>query len=756
MPSDCHSYSAAPHSGFFRRLCDGWTQHAPDRIATLEALVAAPLDDATVEHLLEQRVAEAAHTVSPTATGMRQARQLLQAALMEREARGQATLDEVCRAMTIFGERCVQRALDAASEELTARYGVPLDGQGRPQDLLVVGMGKAGGYELNVSSDIDLVFLYRDQGTTAAGEQARSQLAASEYFARLGRHVIQLLDEVDGNGFVFRVDMRLRPHGDSGPLVVSLPMLEDYLITQGREWERFAWLKGRVIATTRHGGDEIAEDLSALESLITPFVFRRYLDYSAFDALRDLHGKIRAEVAKREARHGGIDVKLGRGGIREVEFCAQLFQIVRGGRDPGLRDRSTLATLAAIAQRGLMPEDDCERLAAAYEWLRRVEHALQFRNDAQTHVLTQEPAMAAEAAGLLGVTPETLIERLERAREHVAAVFDALLADTSAQAPAPAPATADLPEAVRGRVRALRESRRYLTVRSETRDTLERLLARATTLFPGDPDGSAQSRLIDLFDTVLGRPSYLSLLDRFPQALSRLARLLAGGKWAADYVIRHPIVLDELLDGQLMEPVDFGLWMRELRAQLEMLRFDDQADTERQMDLIREAHHAQLFRILAQDLEGRHTVEHVSDLLSELADRVVGLSMDLVWQQLPRRHHDEPAFAVIGYGRLGGKELGYASDLDLVFLYDDPDAQAIEIYSQFGRRLMSWLSTRTAAGIVFEVDLRLRPNGEAGMLVSSVEGFDSYQHDSAWVWEHQALTRARCVAGDAAIGTRFE
>lgn len=770
------TFLAEQYSGFFRRSVAA-LQSRPeaDALEPLHRLIEAPLTRERVTQLVEAGIAQATRqaqgAVEPSVLGnligrtLRRARQLLILALMERDIQGAASLQEVCTAMSAFAAVVTQAALAQAGREIAEQYGAPLDTLGQPQDLLAVAMGKGGADELNVSSDLDLVFVYRDEGECAAPVPetppaiARAPMAASEFMHRVARRTLQLLSDNTADGFVFRVDTRLRPNGDSGPLVASLAMLEEYFYAQGREWERFAWLKGVVIADSGLAGAPArARDEQSLASIVTPFVFRRYLDFRAFGSLRDLHALIRTEVTRRDARDAGsIDVKLGRGGIREIEFVAQLFQVVRGGRDTGLRDRRTLATLAGLAERGVLPAEDAQALARAYELLRRTEHALQYREDAQTHRLPSDPAGRAQIAGMLGLPADLFETELEQARTAVQRVFDGLLHNGNETPARPgADGAADeaaVPAAITHRIEQLRAGGRYRSAREETRTALERLLARAQAEHCGE---AAFGRLIDLIETVIGRPAYLALLSQYPQAQARVMRLLGLSRWAADYLTRHPIVLDELLDGQVLEPVDYGAWERIVRGALAQALIDGQPDVERQMDIVREAHHAQVFRLLVQDLEGLHTTERLADLLSELADRVLAIGIDSVWPTVRHRHRDTPRFAAIAYGKLGGKELGYASDLDLVFVYDDDDERAPEAYAMLSQRLANWLSTRTPAGQLFEIDLRLRPNGNAGLLVSSLEGFRKYQRESAWVWEHQALTRARFAAGDSAIGEAFE
>jgi glutamate-ammonia-ligase adenylyltransferase len=538
--------------------------------------------------------------------------------------------------------------------------------------------------------------------------------------------------------------------------------------------------------------------------LVTPFVFRRYLDYAAFSAMSRLHDLIRDEARKNESRrersdNAGFDVKLGRGGIREIEFSAQLFQIVRGGQDPLLRERSTPQALQRLAQRRLLEPQTVAALTRSWTLLRRIEHALQYLEDEQTHWLPAAADKREAIAAMLGMDAAQFDVGLQQAREAVVAVFDKLLAPARREANHAAElvaggvariaisddghavvgnggdgkAPAILDEDCARRIEALRESRRYRLASADTRDRIERLIVKSVELGPTGADDRRVAtwigRLCDFLEATAGRPAYLTLLDEHPKAFEHLLRIIAQAKWAADYLQMHPVVLDELLDGQLLAPFDSERWGRELREQLAATTLagvpssapaassaPDAPDVERQMDAMREAHHAAVFRLLAQDLEGKLTVEQLGDQLSALADQVLEITIGLAWSQMSRRHREQPRFAIIAYGKLGGKELGYASDLDLVFLFDDDHEDALQRYSQLAQRIANWMSTRTAAGQLFETDLRLRPNGSAGLLVSSLRGFETYQTESAWVWEHQALTRARACAGDAGIGARFE
>lgn len=671
-----------------------------------------------------------------------------------RDLAGRADLDEVTGTMTTLAEVALEAAHDHAFERLIERHGRPLSPSGWEQELLVVGMGKLGGRELNVSSDIDLVFLYPEDGDTAGPKI----LSNFEFFERLGRRIIHLLGAPTADGFVFRVDMRLRPHGDSGPLVCSFDMLEDYLLTQGREWERYAWIKGRVLR---------GERWQELESLVRPFVFRKYLDYGAIEAMRALHAQIRHEVMRQDRLD---DVKLGPGGIREIEFIAQVHQLIRGGRDPALQIRPTRQVLRRLAERDILPAETAAALDEAYVFLRRVEHRLQYWEDAQTHRLPRDDTQRLLLAQAMGHPDWPSFEReLRRHRERVAAesthVFGQEARSTTVAVPVLSAAVDELehclqergfarPQELARRIDAFRTSPRTRALTAADRNRLDALLPRAIDIAATHPKrDEVLERLLELFEAIGRRSAYLSLLQEYPQALRRVAELVGAARQAATYLTRHPILLDEILDERhLDEEPDWPAFAHELERLLDAL----EPDAERQMDLMREHHHAQAFRLLMRDLAGRLTVERLSDHLSALADTLLNLTLRYVWRKLRRRHTDTPRFAVIAYGKLGSKELGYVSDLDLVYLFDDPHPDALETYTRYAQRINTWLSTRTAAGILYEVDLRLRPDGEAGLPVTPLEGFHRYQREKAWTWEHQALTRARFCAGNPELGARFE
>jgi glutamate-ammonia-ligase adenylyltransferase len=726
------------------------------------------------------------------ATALRVLRRRVMLSLVARDATGRADLAEVVETMTALAEVALQATVPVHARELARVHGIPTGGSGVPQDLLVIGMGKLGGAELNVSSDIDLIFVYDEDGETRAdGAQVRA-LSNHEFFARLGRRVIAALDEIRAEGNVFRVDMRLRPNGDAGPIAVSTSMLEEYLMVQGREWERFAWLKGRVVSAPVFATPvQFEAQCAALDSVVRPFVFRKYLDFGAIAALRELHALIRAETGRRNAGKSGRadNVKLGRGGIREIEFIAQTFQVIRGGRDPRLRSRSTLRTLALLGELGVLPQPTCQRLAAGYTFLRNLEHALQYVDDAQTHLLPAGAMELARIARLIGAADAgALMIEYRAVQECVAGVFDAVFAEPEPEAKrAPLPASwatasdgddralvehlategfSD-PKGTAERLRAVLTSRRLQAAGETARGRVERLLHRGlrAVVDRSREAGAAQdigpdehfARFAQLADVITGRQTYVALLIQYPQAFDRVMRMLAASRWASDYLAQHPILLDELLDERLLErEPDWVAWSAGVRHALDEAG-DDQ---ERQMNLLRDAHHAQVIRLLVADLDGLLTVERLADHLSALADATLALTLERAWVTVPRRHRDAPRFAIISYGKLGGKELGYASDLDLIFLYDDDHPDAADVYSMLARRVISWLTTQTSSGKLFDIDLRLRPNGNSGLMVSSFSAFSRYQRNEdglgAWVWEHQALTRARASAGDSELCARFE
>jgi len=690
------------------------------------------------------------------ARALRALRQRVMLRVIARDLGGLATLDEVVASTTALAEIAVAHAVARLDERLAARHGRPVGvASGSEQQLHVIGMGKLGGAELNVSSDIDLVFAYPEEGETR-GPRAISN---HEYFTLLGRQLIAALSEITADGHVFRVDMRLRPYGDGGPLVASFEALENYFITQGREWERYAWIKARAVS-----GDRGAE----LMEIVRPFVYRRHLDYNAIAELRDLHRQIRREVESRDLRE---NIKLGPGGIREIEFIAQCFQLIRGGRDPELRRQPTLGVLPLLESRNLLPAAAVDELTAAYRFLRNLEHRLQYLDDQQTHVPPQSDADRALIAETMGFGDyAALCTALERHRARVARHFGDIfaasregehaLAHLWQDAPDPEKSIGALaalgfrdPRGIEQRLKGLRSGSRYREMPAASQARFDRLvpLAVEAAAAGSGPDATLE-RLLALLESIARRGSYLALLTEYPQALSRLAAMMGASPWVAQYLTGRPILLDELLDTRaLYAAPHWPAAARQLRDQMN----DAAGDTERQMDILRHFKHAHTIRLIAQDLSGELPLETLSDHLSDLACVVLEEVLRATWKHR-HAHREAPRFAVIGYGKLGGKELGYASDLDIVFLYDDPAPEAAEAYARYAQRINNWLTSITPAGVLYESDLRLRPDGAGGLLVSPLASFREYQARHAWGWEHQALTRARFVAGDRDIGAEFE
>ena len=713
-----------------------------------------------------------------TGTALRVLRQLVMERLIQMDCEAQAPLADITSAVTELAELALDRACQLARQELDERHGAPRGPDGQPVQLWIIGMGKLGARELNVSSDIDLIYVYEHDGETAGTADGRGRISNHEYFARAVKAIYSLVGDTTEHGFVFRVDLALRPNGNSGPPSVSLSALEEYLQLHGREWERFAWLKSRVVAPR----DCIASpEVQALRGVVLPFVFRRYLDYSVFDALRVLHRQIRDHAAKRSAGHPerANDVKLSRGGIREIEFTVQLLQVVRGGQFPELRRRPTLDALTRLSQAGLMPQETADALARAYVFLRRVEHRIQYLDDQQTHVLPTRDDDLAWIAHTLGY-PDccAFLHELDAHRELVAQEFDTLLGGAGKKqcngggcggprAAAAAPPEFDtlleqLPPGFRERVAEWRNHPRVAGLRDEARARLFRLVQRtAQWLKEGRVTEEAALRLANWLEPLLRRESYLALLLERPSVHEQLLHLLGAAKWPARYLLQHPGVIDELVgDSLLAERFVVADFERELAVRLASLQSTGEDDDETLLNLLRRAQHAETFRTLARDVERRITVEQVADDLSALADSVLRITAQWCWSRLKTRHRESPQFAIIGYGKLGGKELGYGSDLDIVFVFDDDDERAPEVYAAFVRKLINWLTVKTGEGDLYEIDTALRPNGSSGLLVTSFEAYANYQQrrgsNTAWTWEHQAMTRARFVMGSEALQARFD
>jgi len=741
--------------------------------------------------LAELQAQEGGH--DDPATLRRQLRQLRARvfyALMVRDLAGVAPLTEVVTTMSALADLAIAQAYRVTAWSLAQVHGIPHDpATHRPQELLMLGLGKLGGRELNVSSDVDLIPLYGQDGET----DGRRRLSHHEFYSRVVQRMMALLSELDADGQVFRTDLRLRPDGNAGPLAWSLKALEHYLVAQGREWERYAWIKARPIPLRAFDDSDPMAQRREIEALRTPFVYRKYFDFDALAALRTLRARIREDWQRRAQAATDVDaahnIKLGDGGIREIEFVVQLNQLIRGGRMPSLQRRSLLGALEQQRKAGLLSTEVAQPLQTAYVFLRQVEHRLQYREDAQTHLLPRDPALREGLAHAMGMTPadfehalvthRTFVAqtfhnafRIAGMREHSASHQGARISPTDQNVP-PDPcvldstitqALGDQAPTITQRIATLFDSPRLRSLPRVSR-------ARVQTLLPQLLHAAAQTsdpaqtalRLLDLVETIAPRSAYLALIIEYPDTLARIARILAASPWASQYLTRYPHLLDRLITWHtLLAPLDFAQLGAQLRNDLDACRLPDgRPDVEQQMNLMRDVQRQATFQLLAQDLEEQLSVEALADALSALADLLLQETIDRVWPLVQAKdtdltHLSPPRFAVLAYGRLGGKELGYASDLDLVFLTDDPTDANTELYTRLARRVVSWLSTLTSSGRLYDIDLRLRPDGDAGLLAVSFDGYAYYQRENAWSWEHQAITRARFAAGDAQIGARFE
>ncbi|AMG55765.1 bifunctional [glutamate--ammonia ligase]-adenylyl-L-tyrosine phosphorylase/[glutamate--ammonia-ligase] adenylyltransferase [Citrobacter amalonaticus] len=691
---------------------------------------------------------------------------------------------DILQQLSHLAETLIVSARDWLYDACCREWGTPCSQDGIPQPLLILGMGKLGGGELNFSSDIDLIFAWPEHGSTQGG---RRELDNAQFFTRMGQRLIKVLDQPTQDGFVYRVDMRLRPFGDSGPLVLSFAALEDYYQEQGRDWERYAMVKARIM------GDTDGRYVDELRAMLRPFVFRRYIDFSVIQSLRNMKGMIAREVRRRGLKD---NIKLGAGGIREIEFIVQVFQLIRGGREPSLQSRSLLPTLSAIAALHLLPENDAEQLRLAYLFLRRLENLLQSINDEQTQTLPGDELNRARLAwGMNADNWSQLMETLEGHMANVRRVFNELIGDDETDTQEDAlseqwrelwqdalqeddtpPVLSHLTDDDRLRVLALiadfRKELDKRTIGPRGRQVLDHLMPHLLSDVCTRQDASLPlSRITPLLVGIVTRTTYLELLSEFPGALKHLISLCAASPMVASQLARYPLLLDELLDpNTLYQPTATDAYRDELRQYLLRVPEDDE---EQQLEALRQFKQTQLLRIAAADIAGTLPVMKVSDHLTWLAEAMIDAVVQQAWLQMVARYgqpthlteREGRGFAVVGYGKLGGWELGYSSDLDLIFLHDCPvdvmtdgerEIDGRQFYLRLAQRIMHLFSTRTSSGILYEVDARLRPSGAAGMLVTSTESFADYQKNEAWTWEHQALVRARVVYGDPQLTSQFD
>ncbi len=700
-----------------------------------------------------------------------------------RDLAGWAELPETLADLSNFADAAISSAVQFAARPLQQRYGTPRSADGQPQQLVVLGMGKLGGGELNFSSDVDLLFLFPEHGETD-GERPISN---EEYFTRLGQSLIRLLGSRTHDGFVLRVDLRLRPFGDSGPLVASFASFEDYLPRHGREWERYAYVKARAITEPQR-----FDELNA--STIRPFVYRRYLDFGVFESLRGMKALIAREVQRRELAD---DIKLGPGGIREIEFIAQSFQLIRGGRDRRLQTTSLLQALSVLSSARLLPETVVTDLEAAYVFLRRLENRLQMLSDAQTHELPQDPLSRERIALAMGATDwQALLEDLNRHRLQVSTHFRAVISGPETERSAlavdlgrfwdSAAETAFVTDSLTRAgfadaaevTRLLLELRASSLVRKLDEPGRKRLQALLPSLLSDIGRSSSQlpvlRRVLQIIEAIGQRSTYFALLQESATARARLVDLAAHGDFLIQQIAAYPMLLDELLDARLLsEPPTRRTLSHDLDLQLAQVPQDD---PERQVEALRHFQRAAIFRVAVADLTGRLPLMRVSDRLTDIAELILERAMQIGWQQMVALY-GEPCceeqhglrtvrLAAAGYGKLAGMELGYSSDLDLVFLHDSRGerqetrgAKPIDnqvFFVRFAQRVVHLLTVHTAAGRLYEVDMRLRPSGKGGLLVTSIDAFAEYQRREAWTWEHQALLHARAVAGSCELRAEFE
>ncbi|MCG6482688.1 bifunctional [glutamate--ammonia ligase]-adenylyl-L-tyrosine phosphorylase/[glutamate--ammonia-ligase] adenylyltransferase [Vibrio parahaemolyticus] len=693
------------------------------------------------------------------------------------------TLEESLRHLSQLAEAMIFETYQWQYKICCAEWGTPTNAEGEAQPMLIIGMGKLGGGELNFSSDIDLIFTYPENGET---QGARRSIANAQFFTRLGQRIIKALDQQTFDGFCYRVDMRLRPFGESGPLVMSYAALEDYYQEQGRDWERYAMIKARVM------GCEMYPQYQELRKMLRPFVFRRYIDFSAIQSLRRMKSMISSEVRRRGLTN---NIKLGAGGIREIEFIAQVFQLIRGGREPSLRNRGLLETLNGIEELALLTPQEVSNLEAAYKYLRQLENLLQAMADKQTQTLPDCDIERLKLATAMQLESwELLIEQTQQHMNKVHQVFETLIGDDEEDEGCTIARhfhelwdmanKQDVLELILDQDIQVEEpaifSKAIINFKADLakktlgprgREVLNRLMPKVFDAVFAHPDAQfGLPRVLHLLHNICTRTTYLELLDEHPAALVQLVRLCTASPMISEQLSRYPILLDELIDPQqLYNPIPLDSYRTELRDFLARIPEDDM---EQQMEALRQFKQICILRIAAADIAGVLPVMKVSDHLTYLAEAIVEAVVSQAWLQVSEKYgepthvkdREGKGFAVIGYGKVGGWELGYNSDLDIVFMHDCPvnvytdgkkEIDGRQFYLRLAQRTIHIFSTRTASGILYEVDTRLRPSGASGLLVSPTDAFEDYQHQDAWTWEHQALVRARMIYGDEPLAIAF-
>ncbi|MFK8067418.1 MAG: bifunctional [glutamate--ammonia ligase]-adenylyl-L-tyrosine phosphorylase/[glutamate--ammonia-ligase] adenylyltransferase [Gammaproteobacteria bacterium] len=722
---------------------------------------------------------------------MRQFRNYEMVRIAWRDIAGLSDLEETTSELSLLAEEMLDKTLSLLHHWLAERFGQPENAAGEPQQMVIVAMGKLGAHELNFSSDIDLIFAFPEAGETNNQKiNQKKSLDNQEFFIRLGKQLIKVFNEMTEDGFVFRMDMRLRPFGESGALALNFDAMEEYYVSHARDWERYAMIKANIAA-----GDKVAG--AGLMKMLQPFVFRRYLDYGAYDAIRKMKEMIDREVLRKGMTS---DVKLGRGGIREVEFIGQTFQLLRGGREPELQARKILKILTVLKNLEILNKKEQKELREAYVFLRNTEHRIQEIADQQTQALpTSELDRARVSYGMGFDNWEDFLSDLDKYRDRVSFRFSSLLKtdDDEENEKVPVDLTAiwmneidqedvevelaklgfDQPLEILQMIDLTREAYGQAQLSNDARERLDRLMPCVLDGISNVSNNDqivAMQRVLNLIDSVVKRSVYLSLLKEHPEALNRLIKLCAVSPWIADYISRQPILLDELIDREsLYSPPE----QKELVAFLDEQLFNlHLGDLERQMDILRHFRHSQVLRIAAADITGNSPLAEVSNYLSCIAEIVLSAAADLAWVEMVERY-GEPCyskegeksvanFTIIAYGKLGGHELGYGSDLDVVFVHDshgedqftngEKQVDNTVFFNRLGQRLILILTAVTQAGRTYEIDTRLRPSGMSGFLVTSMESFAEYQQEKAWTWEHQALVRARAISGDQVIQDAFD
>ncbi len=714
---------------------------------------------------------------------LRQFRNRQMVAIAWRDLAGWADLEEVLQAMSALADACICGAVDWLMSDSKVAGELPRHEDGSVMPLVIIAMGKLGGLELNFSSDIDLIFAYPDEGEI----HRKKILSHHEFFARLGKRLINILNDMTADGFVFRVDMRLRPNGKSGPLALSFDAMEHYYQTHGREWERYAWIKARAVNESDGVGGVLLHQLR-------PFVFRRYIDFGAVESIREMKQLITQELKRKGVEN---NIKLGPGGIREIEFIGQAFQLIRGGRDSDLQQRGILMVLSLLAQRGDLTQQAVDELKLAYQFLRRAEHRLQMVADQQTHLLPVEATEQMRLAYAMGFEDWAAFEtslrnHMRKVHGHFQQVFVAPQGETAtdetnelatlwigslegeAARVVLQNAGYSKPDAICNLLRGLREGSSYRTFSAVGRERMDKLvpLLLSASALAAEPEETF-ARLTRLLEAIGRRSAYLSLLVENPLALSQLVKLFSASAWIASWISQHPIVMDELINpAVLYERESADSMAADLDQQLAAL---DPEDLESQMESLREFRSGRVLRVAAADVGPGLDSEQIGGQLCVIAELIVQHCLQLASDALVSRHgypdcgHADVEtidFAVIAYGKLGSLELGYTSDLDMIFLYGDCPAGGTTsgkrtvpnetFFARLGQRLIHMITTRTPAGTLYEVDMRLRPSGKSGPLVASLNAFKRYQTEHAWVWEHQALVRARAVAGSRVVCEQFE